>query len=42
MPTEEKFLLYPAEGDLDEDDGMTLLQILKMLAKQLGYKLVKR
>lgn len=42
MNDAEKFLLVPAEGDIDEDDGMTLQEILEMLAEELGYTLVKK
>jgi hypothetical protein len=38
---EEKFLLYPAEGDIDEDEGLTRQEMLQMLARELGYTLVK-
>lgn len=38
----EKFLLYPAAGDVDEDEGMTLKEILEMLASKLGYNLTKK
>ena len=38
---EEKFLIYPAGGDCDEDEGMTKEGLLRMLADELGYKLEK-
>jgi hypothetical protein len=40
--TEELYLLYPANGDIDEDEGMTELEILFMLAKKYDYYLVRR
>ena len=39
---EEKFLLFPAVGEIDEDDGLTLEEMLKMLAAQLGYVVTKK
>lgn len=36
---EEKFLLSSAEGDIDEDEGMTRLDIATMLAGELGMRL---
>lgn len=41
LPLEEKFLIYPAGGDCDEDEGMTKEELLHMLADELGYKLEK-
>lgn len=35
--SEDRFLLHPAEGDIDADDALTKLEILKMLADDLGY-----
>ena len=37
---EHKWLLIDAEGDIDEDEGMTKMEILKMLASELGVKVV--
>ena len=37
----ERYLLVNAKDDVDECEGMTLLQLLKYLAHALGYKLVK-
>ena len=33
--TEPKFLLIPAEGNLDEDEGMTRAEIIDMLQAEL-------
>jgi hypothetical protein len=38
----DKYLLYPADGDTDEDEGMTKLELLQMLAQEEGYTLAKR
>ena len=40
--SESKFLLYPADGDIDEDEGMTIQEMLVMLAEMQGYDLVKK
>ena len=37
----ETWLLYPAGGDIDEDDGLTKEQLLKELADELGYVLTR-
>ncbi len=42
MKANNKYLLCPAEGDIDEDEGLTLNEMLEMLALQLGYDLVKK
>lgn len=34
-----KWLLQPAHGDIDEDDGLTKTEILFMLAEELGFDL---
>lgn len=41
MMMTDKYLLYPAEGDTDEDEGMTKEEIMRMLADELGYFVVK-
>jgi hypothetical protein len=40
--TKKLFLSLHSEGGIDEDEGMTELEILEMLAKKLGYILVKQ
>ena len=35
----DKWLLYPAEGDIDEDAGLTKTEILFGLAEELGFDL---
>ena len=41
MSDESVWLLYPGEGDIDEDDALTKLEMLQMLAMELGYTLTK-
>jgi hypothetical protein len=38
----DTWLLCPAAGDIDEDEGLTKEEILRMLAEELGYKLEKK
>jgi hypothetical protein len=37
----EKFLITSADGDDDADEGVTKLELLEMLAAELGYSLTK-
>lgn len=41
MNDQTKYLLVPATGDIDEDEGMTKRQLLFMLAGEQGYTLSK-
>lgn len=34
---EEKFLLFPAEEDIDECEGLTRQEMFEMLGAELGY-----
>ncbi|MCW8918934.1 MAG: hypothetical protein OQL08_08995 [Gammaproteobacteria bacterium] len=35
MMQQERFLLIPADGDIDEDEGLTKAEILGMLGREL-------
>lgn len=37
---DDKWLLIEADGDIDECEGMTKMEILKMLAYELGAEVV--
>lgn len=39
---EKKYLIVPAEDDVDEDDGLTQKQLLVELASTLGYDLIRQ
>lgn len=39
---EAKYLLEPADGDIDEDDGMTRLNILRMLTNEFNMTAQRR
>ena len=37
----QTWLLYPADDDVDADEGLTKQELLELLAKELGYTVVK-
>ena len=42
MRDNTKWLLYPADGDIDEDDGMTKEQLMRLLAEELDFRVEKK